>query len=73
MNNKKRLEKLENQKREKLENLKLENEMLDYFNSYEYTMENQIENKELLENVISDILKFQHQMQAYTKKYRLVF
>ena len=58
MENKKRLEKLENQKMEKLEKLKIENEMLDYYNSYEYAIENQIENKELLENVISDILKF---------------
>lgn len=58
MENKKRLEKLENQKLEKLEKLRIENEMSDYFNSYEYAMENQIENSELLKNVISDVLKF---------------
>ena len=54
----KKMQELENRKQEQLEKLKIENEMNDYFNSYEYAIENQIENKELLENVISDILKF---------------
>ena len=58
MENKKRLEKLENRKQVQLERMKTENDMLDYFNSYEYAIENQIENKELLNDVINDILKF---------------
>lgn len=55
---KKRLQELENRKHEQLERLKLENEMLDYFNSVEYEIELEIENKELLQSVISDVLKF---------------
>ena len=58
MDNKKRLQEIENKKMEHLERLKIENEMLDYYNTYEYTIEEEIYNKELLENVISDILKF---------------
>ena len=58
MNNNKRLQDLENKKMERLERLKIENEMLDYFNSYEYELELEIENKELLQSVITDILKF---------------
>ena len=58
MKNDKKLQKINNRKMEKLEKLKIENEMLDYYNSYEYEIELEIENKELLENVINDILKF---------------
>lgn len=54
----KKMQELENKKMERLEKLKIENEMLDYYNSYEYEIELEIENRELLENVISDILKF---------------
>lgn len=53
-----KMQELENKKMERLERLKNENEMLDYFNSVEYEIELEIENRELLENVISDILKF---------------
>lgn len=52
------MQELENKKMEQLEKLKIENEMLDYYNSYEYELELEIENRELLQDVISDILKF---------------
>ena len=54
----KKMQELENKKMEQLEKLKIENEMLDYYNSYEYELELEIENRELLQDVISDILKF---------------
>lgn len=57
MENKKRLQELNNRKMEQLEKIKLENEMLDYMATYEYSLELEIENKELLNDVISDILK----------------
>ena len=56
MNRKKR--ELENRKQEQLEKMKIENEMLDYYNSYEYEIEIEISNRELLKNVIDDIMKF---------------
>ena len=49
---------LENKKMERLERLKIENEMLDYYNSVEYEIEIEIENRELLQSVVNDILKF---------------
>lgn len=54
----KKMQELENRKMEKLEKIKIENEMTEYFNSYEYEIEIEIENRELLHDVISDILKF---------------
>ena len=58
MTNNKKMQELENRKMERLEKLKIENEMNDYFNSYEYEIEIEIENRELLNSVINDILKF---------------
>lgn len=50
--------KLENEKMEKMERLKRDDAMTEYLQSYEYELELQIENKELLQDVISDVLKF---------------
>ena len=58
MNNNKKLQDLENKKMERLERLKIENEMLEYYNTVEYEIELEIENRELLQSVINDILKF---------------
>ena len=54
----KKTRELENKKMERLERLKNENEMLDYFNTYEYEIEIEISTRELLNDVISDIMKF---------------
>ena len=53
-----KLQELENKKMERIERLKIENEMLEYYNTVEYEIELEIENRELLQSVINDILKF---------------
>lgn len=58
MDNNKKIQKMNNRKMEKLEKLKIENEMLDYYSTVEYAIEIEIENNELLHSVINDILKF---------------
>lgn len=58
MNNNKKMQDLENKKMEKLEKMIIDNEMLDYYSTEEYAIEIEIENRELLNDVINDILKF---------------
>lgn len=54
----KKMQQLENKKMERIERLKIENEMLEYYSTVEYEIELEIENRELLQSVINDILKF---------------
>ena len=56
-NNKKTQEK-NNRKMERLEQIKREVELNEYLTTYEYALEETISNRELLKNVIDDIMKF---------------
>lgn len=58
MDNNKKMQKMNNRKMEQLEKIRLENEMTEYFNTVEYAIELEIDNRELLHDVITDILKF---------------
>ena len=55
--NKKTQEK-NNRKMEKIEQLKREVELNEYLTTYEYALEETISNRELLQSVITDIMKF---------------
>ena len=55
--NKKTQEK-NNRKMERMEQLKYEVELNEYLATYEYALEEKISNRELLQSVVNDILKF---------------
>ena len=52
-------DKMKNDKKmERMERLKREIELNDYLQTYEYALEEELSNRELLKNVIDDIMKF---------------
>lgn len=58
MNNNKKTQEKNNRKMERMEQLKREVELNEYLTTYEYALEESISNRELLKNVIDDIMKF---------------